>query len=38
MSSNLKNIPVREDTAEQLSDHKGYGDTWDDVVRRLIDE
>lgn len=32
-----KRVPIREDTFEQLGEFKGSGETWDDVMRDLIE-
>lgn len=37
MSTKYAHIPVKPDTADQLSQEKNYGDTWDDVVNRLLE-
>ncbi|MFU8869258.1 antitoxin VapB family protein [Natronococcus sp.] len=37
MSKAEKRIPVREETFEQLGDLKGAGETWDDVMKELIE-
>lgn len=37
MSQADKRLPVREDTFETLGAFKGAGETWDDVMRDLID-
>lgn len=37
MSRAEKRIPVREDTFERLGEFKGAGETWDDVMRELIE-
>jgi len=37
MSKATKRIPIREGTFEELCDFKGAGETWDDVVQKLIE-
>lgn len=37
MTQSEKRIPVSEDTFEELGEFKGAGETWNDVVKDLID-
>ncbi|WP_303703973.1 hypothetical protein [Haloquadratum walsbyi] len=37
MSKATKRIPLREGTFEDLDELKGAGETWDDVVKELIE-
>jgi len=37
MSKATKRIPLREGTFEELGELKGAGETWDDVVKDLIE-
>jgi len=37
MSKATKRIPLREGTFEKLGELKGAGETWDDVVKELIE-
>jgi hypothetical protein len=37
-SSKHKNIPVKPETAERLYERKEYDETWDETIRRLVDD
>lgn len=37
MSSQYANIPVKPDTAEELHSRKSRGDSYDDIVRELLE-
>jgi hypothetical protein len=36
MSTKYARIPVKPDTADQLSREKRYGETWDEFARRRL--
>lgn len=37
MAQAEKRIPIREDTFEALGNFKGAGETWDDVIKEMIE-
>lgn len=37
MSKASKRIPVHEETFEELGEIKGAGETWDDVIQKLME-
>lgn len=36
--SEYHSIPLKPDTADKIHEHKQRGESWDETVRRLIDD